>query len=109
MNLPNDWQSWYEETGLLPACPYEEKRNMTIFTGHGFHWRIDCHGNLCVGESAKTFDRWANSEIDSEPLPRKKKDFSRVVKKLILVAQNYDPKSRYEDPPKREKQKYFRR
>lgn len=87
MKLPKQWNRWTKKAGLRKATGSRlerEYRPAYYFTGHGRHWRLNCHGWFDVSVPEEDFDRWALSQVDSEEMCcTNEKEFVELVQQLL--------------------------
>lgn len=82
---PKQWKHWTKSAGLKStySSSLSRKYGDFYFKGHGRHWRLDCQGLLDMSEPFESFDRWANSCEQSEPMTAKNKsEFLALIARM---------------------------
>jgi hypothetical protein len=85
IKLPKQWKHWCKKAKLRPESTGHWARGKWAHLsvrGLGRRWRIDCYGNLCVSDAERHFDRWANSQVTSVPIPKTEAEFLAAVKTM---------------------------
>ena len=76
---------WLRRVNINP----ESKDTLTYFHGLGRRWRI-IGDQLEVAEPDKYFDRWANSGVITENVPKSFDKFVRLIAKMVKVSDDFN-------------------
>ncbi len=88
IKLPKQWKHWCRKANLRANGSYKkshanrDKSGFFYLKGRGYHWRVNCFGDLQRGDNYADFDRWALCNIDEVPMPNTEAKFMAAVKEL---------------------------
>ena len=97
MKLPKQWKHWVSKNGIRSvlsrnslAKKYRRKGyNWFTLKGKGHLWRVNINNEVDIGETYDTFDRWANSIVDTWiSIPQTEYEFNLMLKSLLQSANN---------------------
>lgn len=89
MRMPKQWENWCRDQRLSPhGKRYGKKRADWLYLkGRGHYWRVNCHGQIQLGDSYEYFDRWALCNIEEMPMPKSRNEFREAVGTLLARKQ----------------------
>lgn len=93
VKLPKQWKHWCKKARIQPLESGRWSRDQYGYFylhGCGRYWRVDCNAQLCVSDANRHFDRWANSEVTSAPMPKTEAEFLATVKELLHKSRLVD-------------------
>lgn len=98
IKLPKQWKHWCADSKLKPHSRTKSGYGWFYLTGHGYHWRLNCHNKFQIGDSYENFDRWALCDIYETDCPSTRAEFRAAVAKLLSEkTENLDAGHEHEE------------
>lgn len=80
MKMPKQIYYWAYKAGLHQFQSSTRHKYHT-WKGHGRYWRVNMRGEFQASEGYHSFDRWANSTLQTWQMPKCEQEFVELVRK----------------------------